>query len=182
MKKIIMSIAGVIIIGLVVWGVSNNQKQSIQDIPSVQQATTTEATTTGNTVTLEDNRIPPEEPAASVDLAQELSFQYVPTLIQVPLQLGLNESGIVGGVTITPKKISDNRCPENIRCNKSGVARVTFAVVGPVTTKNIAMTEGQAFILDDVKVTLLHISPDQEKNEQIEESEYKFELQIELMK
>lgn len=182
MKTIIISIVGVIIIGLIIWGVSNSQKQSAQpDVDATTIQATTTQVTTGNTITLEDNRLPSMPATTPTVPSQGFSFEYVPTLVQSSLRLGINETATSGKITITPKKIYDNRCPKNINCDKSDIARVMFGVVGPITTKNITMAEGQAFVLDDVKVILVRISPDQEKNKQIEEGEYEFELQIELM-
>lgn len=180
MKTIIISIVGVIIIGLIIWGMSNSQKQSAQpDADATTTQATTTQVTTGNTVTLEDNRLPPEEPVVSVRPSQGLSFQYVPMLIQTPLQLGLNESGTVGKLAITPKKIYDTRCPINTKCDEEGVARVIFGVVGPVTTKNINITEGQSLLIDNIKVTLQQVSPEPSKTNPVDDNDYVFKLLIE---
>ncbi|MEN9647726.1 MAG: hypothetical protein RLY57_530 [Candidatus Parcubacteria bacterium] len=179
MKKIIMSIVGVAIIGLVIWGVSNSQKENLQHQDNAIQATTTQATTTGNTATLEDNRLPPEQPVAPARPSQGLSLEYVPTLVQNSLRLGLNESGTAGKITVTPKKMYDTRCPKNTKCTEEGAARVIFEVDGPVTSKNINMIEGQAFMLDNIRVTLVQVLPDRVRNETIEDNQYVFKLLVE---
>lgn len=178
MKKIIMSIVGVAIIGLVIWGVSNSQKEAVeQQIDN--QATTTQATTTGNTATLEDNRIPPKSVVTSTQPAEGISLSFMPVLVQSSLRLGLNETGTSGKITITPKKIYDTRCPKNTKCDEAGAARVIFGVQGPVTTKNINIVEGQSFMLDNIKVTLQQVLPEPSRTNPVDDNDYVFKLLIE---
>jgi hypothetical protein len=98
---------------------------------------------------------------------------------QETLTFNLGEKKTIDGYTITVKSIKDTRCTGSTRCAEVGDARVLLGVIGPMTTKNVSLIEGQAFIVDDAKIILNDVKPERSKDEVIADGSYRFTITIE---
>ncbi len=155
------------------------------DAPRVaDQGTTTPATSTATT-TIEEkiatSGLLPKNAVVSniVYYPQQPSAR---TLATTSATLAMNVTKKVGPLTVTVESIKDTRCPMHTNCNNKGDARVTFAVAGPTTTKNISMIEGQAALIDNVQLKFDNVLPERTKNADIPESQYQFFVSVSYAK
>lgn len=94
--------------------------------------------------------------------------------------LALDESGVLGGVTLTPILIEeDSRCPVGVNCIQAGVVRVRTVVEGVSGAQEHVFVIGEPFVVDGQAITLLEVSPEPLPDMGMILEEYRFKFGIE---
>lgn len=96
------------------------------------------------------------------------------------VEIGLTVSGVVSGVTITPREIvEDSRCPIDVQCIQAGTVRVRAAVVGSTKTAEHVFLLGEPIETGAERVTLVEVRPSKKSTLSIEDAEYRFVFKVE---
>ncbi len=95
------------------------------------------------------------------------------------VEVGLNVSGTVLGVTVTPREIvEDSRWPSDVQCIQAGTVRVRAILTSSFNTTEQVFLLGEPVITGGQIVTLLEVQPLKKATMPILETDYRFVFKV----
>jgi hypothetical protein len=95
------------------------------------------------------------------------------------ITLAINETGIVNGVTITPKEVlEDSRCAKDVQCIWAGRVRLRATLTSGLGTADQEFLVGEPITTEAEVVTLTQVQPTPVSTHQITSNEYLFTFKV----
>jgi hypothetical protein len=105
-------------------------------------------------------------------------FRACPTVSKVApstATLALNQSAVVGGVTITPTKVvQDSRCPIDVTCIQAGTVNLTVSLEKGGEKNSMIMALGETVSFGGKRVQFASTNPNKDSRTPIKNSDYRF--------